>query len=428
MVDILPLAPVASASEAAGFPDPALGTRRIARVAYLTNVYPKTSHSFIRTEIAALERQGFEVARFTIRRCAEPLVDPDDVAEAARTTALLNGRPGSPLAGMLRQVVRRPLRAAAALGTALRDGHRTRGLVRSIAYFVEAAALARHLERRGIRHVHVHFGTNPAAVARLACHMAALTYSVTVHGPDEFDAPVQLALGRTIAGARFVAAVSSFGRGQLMRWSDPADWPKIEVVRCAVSSAFLRSEPRPPPDDSPPRLVCVARLSAQKGVPLLMEAAAALAQEQDFLLTIIGDGEERAAIERGIASHRLDRHVRLLGWQDAATVRREISAARAMILPSFAEGLPVVLMEALALGRPVVATAIAGIPELVDHRDGWLITSGSSEALTDALRAVLRAPLVRLTAMGEVGRRRVAARHDPDANAAKLAALLRPHA
>lgn len=397
------------------------------RVAYLTNVYPKISHSFILTEIKALERAGFSVERFTIRRTSDMVADRQERAEQRRTTALLEGNQAKLFLAIVRRSVRRPVGTARALAKALNDAFRQRvslvSLARAYAYLGEAASLAEQLERRGLRHVHVHFGTNPATVARLATRMASLTYSFTVHGPDEFDAPLALDLTGKIAEAAFVAGVSHFGRGQLMRWSDPSDWHRIHVVRCAIAPQFLSA---PPSGELPRRLVCVARLSAQKGLPLLIEAAARLACEPHFTLHIVGDGEQRPAIEALIMRLGLSDRVRLLGWRSPQDVLREVAGARAFVLPSFAEGLPVVLMEALALGRPVIATAIAGIPELVNSENGWLIPSGSVEELADAMRDALDAPVARLEAMGAAGRARVHDMHHPDANAQVLAQLLAP--
>jgi len=394
------------------------------RLAYLVNVYPKISHSFIQTEIAALERAGLRVERFTVRRSADAPSDAEEQAETARTSALLDGNlPG--LAGaVLANLATRPRLTLSTLVQALQR-HGRDGIVRAFAYFVEAAALALHLERRGIKHVHVHFGTNSVAVARLAARMAAIGYSFTAHGPDEFDAPQRLDLKGKIADAAFVVGVSHYGRGQLLRWADPASWDKVHVVRCAVARQFL-SQARAPIASASNRLVCVARLSAQKGLPLLIEAAALIPPERPFTIDIIGDGEDRAIIEAHIARLGLGERVRLLGWHPPAGVRQALRQARAFVLPSFAEGLPVVLMEAMGLGRPVIATAVAGIPELVDASTGWIVPCGSSEALANAMTAALDAAPERLAAMGEAGRARVAAMHDPDANARTLAALLQP--
>lgn len=416
---------------------PSRSTRRMAgsiggadtrpRVAYLTNRYPAVSHSFIRTEIAALERLGFAIDRFTIRR-GDAGAQGEDADELARTTPLLSG--GRALAGAIgRRFARRPagtlnaLRAA--LSDACRDGIAAGRIIRGFAYFAEAALLADTLDRSGVRHIHVQFGTNPAAVARLACRMASLTFSFTAHGPDEFDAPRAIDLGGKIAAAAFVIAVSSFGRSQLMRWSDPAHWPRIHVVRCAVAPRFLAA-PNCAGAAPPARFVAVARLSAQKGLPLLVEAAALLAAERDFTLDLIGDGDQRAAIEAQIARADLDLRVRVLGWRSPEQVSQAVASARALILPSFAEGLPVVLMEALALRRPVITTAIAGIPELVDADTGWLVPAGSVDALVAAMRDALDAGPDRLRAMGAVGRGRVLTMHHPDRNASQIAELLTP--
>ena len=397
------------------------------RVAYLTNVYPKISHSFIQTEIAALERAGFAIERFTIRRTTDAPRNAQDCAELRRTIPLLDGNVKGVLLAVARSSWKRPGKTVAALIAALRSsgpgGSKLARIIRSCAYFGEAAALADQLERRQVSHVHVHFGTNPVTVARLACRMAAISYSFTVHGPDEFDAPLAHDLAGKVADAAFVVAVSSFGRGQLMRWSAPHRWSRLHVIRCSVAPAFLAASTATKVRH---RLICVARLNAQKGIPLLLDAAAALAPALDFSIDIIGDGEQRRSMEARIKRLGLDGRVNLLGWRTSDEVLREIASARCLVLPSFAEGLPVVLMEALALGRPVIATAVAGIPELVDSANGWLIPSGSVDALTEALRQALEATDEKLEAMGAAGQARVRSLHDPDVNAGALAELLRP--
>jgi glycosyltransferase involved in cell wall biosynthesis len=192
-----------------------------------------------------------------------------------------------------------------------------------------------------------------------------------------------------------------------------------------VDELFLAAPPAPITERS--RLVCVGRLCEQKGQLLLVEAAARLVKEgRELELVLAGDGELRAPIEAAIARHALQGRVRITGWISNEQVRAEILAARAMVLPSFAEGLPVVLMEALALGRPVISTYVAGIPELVvPERSGWLVPAGDVDALADAMRAALRASPRELEALGLQGAERVRERHDARIEAAKLSALLR---
>lgn len=388
------------------------------KIAYLINRYPAVSHSFIRREVAALRAVGHDVATFSIRSPADFLPDPRDREEAVRTESVLGQSAFDLFQALLACAFMRPDRFASAFRLALKaciDEPR-RGW-RQFAYLAEASWLARRL--KGFDHLHAHFGTNPAAVARLVHRLSSLPYSFTVHGPDEFDSPVALDLHGKIADARFVVGVSSFGRSQLMRWSDPADWPKIEVIRCGVDDVFLA--PPPPREPPAPTLCAVARISAQKGLPLLIEAAAKLMQQGiRFRLTLVGDGELRPAIEALIAAHGLESRVEITGFVDAVRVRTILLQSRAMVLPSFAEGLPVVIMEALALRTPVIVSAIAGTPELVDSTCGWLVPAGDADELAARMAEALSASPERLAAMGEAGRARVLAHHDSRRNGVAL--------
>jgi colanic acid/amylovoran biosynthesis glycosyltransferase len=396
------------------------------KLAYLVNRYPAVSHSFIRREILALEALGHEVLRFSLRAAPASLPDEADRSEAGKTRVVLAQGAVALIGATLALAFTRPGRFLTALETAVRmAGWGLTPKLRHLAYLVEACWIVRRLG--DARHLHAHFGTNPAAVARLVHHLSGIPYSFTVHGPEEFDSPIGLALPAKIADAKAVVAISSFGRSQLMRWAPVGDWSKIAVVRCGVDAQFAEqglAEATPPPPVTAPALCCVARLSAQKGLPLLIEAAGLLrASGIDFHLTLVGDGEMRAQVERMIAGRDLGDAITITGFLSAADVRAHILASRAMVLPSFAEGLPVVLMEALALGVPVVTTAIAGIPELVDSRCGWIVPAGSAEAIADAMAAALAADPTTLRTMGLVGRERVLAMHDATTNAAALAEL-----
>jgi glycosyltransferase involved in cell wall biosynthesis len=281
------------------------------------------------------------------------------------------------------------------------------------------------LRRARVDHIHAHFGTNSATVALLCRSLDGPGYSFTVHGPEEFDKPEFIGLGEKVRHAAFVVTISSFGRSQLFRWTRHEDWWKLKVVRCGLDADHLHVPATPVP--AAHRLVCVARLSEQKGHLLLVKAAARLAEQGvEYELLLAGDGPMRPEIERAIAQRGLQQRVRLAGLMGAEQVRDAIVGSRALVLPSFAEGLPVVVMEALALGRPVITSAVAGTPELVETGvTGWLVPAGSVEALVDALRAALDAEPSRLAAMGRAGAALVARLHDAAAEAAKLAALFR---
>ncbi len=394
------------------------------RLAYLTNRYPAVSHTFIRRELLELERRGHRVERVAIRRAESVLVDPADRAELARTFHVLDQPRGKLLAMALAGMARAPLSVfRAALLTVDLALHSDRGLFRHAAYLVEALVLREHFARRSIEHVHVHFGTNPVAVALLVRTLGGPRYSFTAHGPDEFDAPLALALPRKIAGAEFVVGISHFALAQLIRWARPQDWDKLHVVRCTVGDDFLGL---PPPEHAGEGFVCVGRLSAQKGHFVLVDALRKL-RERGLRPRVVfaGDGELRAELEREIAAAGLSDQIEITGWIDEAQIRARIRAARALVLASFAEGLPMVFMEALAVGRPVIATRIAGVPELVeDGLSGWLVTAGRADLLADALQAALEAPAEQLARMAAHGKRAVAERHATRIEGERLERLL----
>jgi colanic acid/amylovoran biosynthesis glycosyltransferase len=393
-------------------------------IAYLINSYPMPSLTFIRREIAALEAMGYAVARYAVRDAGLPLVDPDDRVERDRTRRLLDAGPAGLLGALLTVAMTRPGRFLAALASAHRMGRASgRPVALHWIYLAEACLLLRWARRDGVEHLHVHFGTNSATVALLCRLLGGPSYSFTVHGPEEFDAPRAYSLGEKIRHAAFAVGVSSFGRSQLWRWADAGDWSKVHVVRCGLDADFLDREPTDPPDA--PRFVNIGRLVEQKGQLLLVEAAAELARRgRRFELALIGDGPLRPDLERLIARHGLGGRVTLAGWGSNEEVRDALSRSRALVLPSFAEGLPVVIMEALALRRPVIATNIAGVAELVrPGESGWLVPAGAVDALADAMEAALDTDPARLRAMGEAGAARVAAEHDVRIEAARLAAL-----
>ncbi len=392
------------------------------KIAYILNTYPQPSQSFIRREIRALERQGHKVTRIAMRRYDGRLVDPQDVAEAEQTDYLLAKGPMTLLRGSLRALGRNPGGFLAALRMALKLGRRAEaGLLRHMIYLAEAAHVAAQCHAAGVTHAHAHFGTNAPAVAMLAQMLGGPKFSFTVHGPEEFDAPRALSLGAKMKAADFTVAISQFGRSQLMRWADHADWDRIHVVHCGVEPERFR-DPAPLPE-GPRRVVAIGRLVEQKGQMILIYAMAQV--KSDLHLTLIGDGEMRDQIEALIDRLDLRGRITLTGWVDETRVNAELAAAHAMVMPSFAEGLPMVVMEAMAAARPVIATYVAGTPELVRPGEtGWLVPAGDVSALAQAMDELATLPQARLAEMAAAGRTRALARHDIDTAAQKLAALM----
>jgi glycosyltransferase involved in cell wall biosynthesis len=353
------------------------------------------------------------------------LVDEEDKSEAKQTRFVLKAGLSELFRCCFNVLLIQPLAVIAVIRQALLMGwHSESGVARHLAYVVEAAVLADWCRRDRVQHIHAHFGTNSAAVAFLTNQLCGIPYSFTAHGPDEFEKAPLLSLDKKLEGAAFAVCVSSFGRSQLMRWSKPNLWHKISVVHCGLDSALLERAVVSPPSN--PRLVCVGRLDERKAQILLVAAAHRLKQQGTLCeIVLIGDGEKRREIEEEIRRAGLQEAIIMSGWASGDRVRAEIDAARALVLPSFSENLPVVLMEAMACGRPVISTYVAGIPELVEPgKTGWLVPAGDEVALAEAMHEALTASVAQLEAMGIAGRHHVLDQHDIHKEAKKLKSLL----
>lgn len=394
------------------------------RIAYFINQYPKVSHSFIRREILALEGLGLTVQRIALRGWDGELVDADDIREREKTRFVLQAGIFNILLSMIKTIASSPCLFFSALKLTLKMGwHAERPLPYHLIYLAEACQIVPWMKSFGASHVHAHFGTNSTEVVMLANALGGPAYSFTVHGPEEFDKPIFLGLPEKIKRSAFVVAISSYGRSQLFRWVDHDSWSKVKVVHCGLEKSFYDIAPTPVTANA--RLVCVGRLCEQKGQLLLLEAAHGLAKKGiKFELVLAGDGEMRHEVERIIAMYDLTKKVRITGWISGQQVRDEILGSCGLVLPSFAEGLPVVIMEAMALRRPVISTYVAGIPELVmPNINGWLVPAGSVTGLMEAMEDMLSKSSVQLAVMGDAAYARVTERHAIDTEARKLAEL-----
>jgi colanic acid/amylovoran biosynthesis glycosyltransferase len=393
-------------------------------LAYLFNWYPMPSQTALRREVVALEELGVSIHRFSLRRYEGELVDEQDQVERERTRAVLDVGALGLMAAVLRTSIARPWRFARAFAMAIRIGRvDERGMIRTLIYLAEACVLLTWFAELGIEHVHTHFATNSASASMFCRLMGGPSYSFTMHGPEEFDAPRSNCLREKVHHAAFVVAISEFTRSQLYRWADYRDWSRIHVIRVGVSRMFL--DRGPVPAVTAPRLVNIGRIVEQKGQAILVQAVSRLLERGfEVKLVIVGDGPMRGNIETLINRLGLKDHVQITGYLSNQGVCEELLASRALVLPSFAEGLPGVFFEALALGRPVISTYIAAHPELIKPGvNGWLVPAGAVEPLVDAMAEALTVDPDHLERLGRAGAASVAEQHNICTQAKKLASL-----
>ncbi len=397
-------------------------------IAYLTGEYPRATDTFIQREVAALRTLGLEVKTCSIRRTdGGHLVGPEQHSEAAQTFYVLKAasQPLRLISAHLAALTTSPQRYFKALALAVKtSAPGTRALLYQLIYFAEAAVLARHLKQQNVRHLHNHIATATCTVAMLASEISGIPFSFTLHGPDIFFAPHRWRLDEKIRRASFVACISHFCRAQAMAFADPSDWDKLAIVHCGVEPSRYLSSPDRAARGTGHNLLFVGRLASVKGLPVLFQALAGLVPDhQDLMLTLIGDGPDRALLQDQVNQLGLQDHVAFAGYQSQDAVARALLESDLLLLPSFAEGLPVVLMEAMAAGLPVLTTRIAGVPELVeDGISGILVPPGDVDALADGLRKLLADANLRHR-MGQAGRQKVIAEFTASNEAARLATL-----
>ncbi len=396
------------------------------QIAYLTGEYPRATDTFIQREVAALRALGLKVETCSMRRTGpEHHVGEEQRQEAARTFHVLEAtrKPLHLLSTHLQALVRSPSRYFKTLALAFKTSP---GGIKSslyqLIYFAESAVLARHLRETGATHLHNHIAKSSCTVAMLATALSGIPFSFTLHGPDIFFEATHWRLDEKIKRASFVACISDFCRSQAMAFSPPEDWSKLHIIHCGVDPQRYTPTPRP----QGAKLLFVGRLAAVKGLPVLFDALNIL-NTPDYSLAIIGDGPDRAMLDRMAREKGLEGAVNFMGYRSQSEVAEMLKDTDILVLPSFAEGVPVVLMEAMAAEVPVVATRIAGIPELVeDRKSGILVAPGRAIELAEAIDAILADPEA-ASAMGRTGRAKIFAEFDSQAEAARLAHLFQSY-
>lgn len=396
--------------------------RPVLRLAYLTGVYPAASHTFIQREIASLRALGTEIVTVSVRAPGEDqIIGPEEEAARAETFYLLAAakNPVTLLGAHGALMLRNPTRWFKALALALRTGRPgLKGFIWQLFYFLEAGVLARHLQGQDTTHLHNHFADSSATVSMLTSALSGIPFSFTLHGPTELFAPESWHIAEKVAQAKLVVCISHFARSQVMLFSDPVHWHKLRIVHCGVTPARY---PGTPAEDGPCKLLFVGRLDPVKGLRVLFEGfEAARAEVPDLQLTVIGDGADRPWVEEHAA--RIG-GIDVLGYKSQAEVAEALGQHDVLVLPSFAEGVPVALMEAMVSARPVIATRVGGVAELVEHGvSGQMVAPGNAADLTEAM-VILARDADRRREMGQAGRAKVCAAFDIDREAAWLKTL-----
>jgi len=379
--------------------------RPVAKLAYLCSQYPAVSHTFILREVNALRRLGVAIDTFSIHRAdtAHLLADADRVAFET-TYAILPPRWPRLLGTHLKLVLSAPKAYVSTLVLALRLAPPgLRGRLWQVFYFTESVILWAECRRRGIRHIHVHLANVAADVALLAAELGSRvesrrpwSWSFTMHGPTEFFDVTRFRLAEKLRFARFVVCISDFARSQLMAVSDPSTWDKLHVVHCGIPVEQFTGSPHDVREDIP-MILCVGRLVPEKGHAVLLRAVAMLVERgRQITVTFAGEGPSRPSLERLADKHGIASRITFLGAVGQDDIHTLYSTASIFCLPSFAEGIPIVLMEAMAMGVPVVSSRITGIPELIDDgRTGLLVAPGRADEVTDALERLLDDPSLR---------------------------------
>ena len=378
-----------------------------ARVAYLCGTYPRATDTFIQHEVAALRQAGIEVHTLSVRRPIQREIGFEEQAAERRSTVyLLPCAPWRVIAAHVSLLLRRPacyLRAAWTAVSIRSPG--LRSLVYQMFYFAEAGLVAAYLKRHAIGHIHNHSPDASGYVTMLAAEMSGAGYSLTLHGFGILSEPSRWRLRDKLARARFAICVSGFARSQAMLWSDKEHWRKFHVIHCGVDTDGIRLREHAGPGR---RLLFIGRFDPVKGLPLMIEGLSDLSRHHpDIHLDMVGDGPQRESVERLVGEHGLADRVTFHGYLTQDQISRMHEITDVFVMTSFAEGIPVVLMEAMAAGLPVVAPRIAGIPELIqDGENGFLFTPGDVPGLVALTSELLTDPDLR-NAFGAEGRRTV---------------------
>lgn len=396
-------------------------------IAYITGLYARATDTFIRDEIYRLRQKGHRIYTFStgcpdISQC----INEEIKLERERTCYLTRDRLFPALLAFFLFLIQHPLKLIKCFLLAIKTSRSD-----LIAVFetginlLQACDLAYQVNHLGIQQIHNHLGQNSATVAMLAEELTNVPVSHSIHGPYIFDDPIGWCLSEKIARASFIRCISYFTQSQCMRYCEKKHWHKLHVVRCVPSQSFFNRDVLKPSLQN--RFLWIGRMCPEKGVFTLIEAFAHLAKQiPQIELDLVGDGLLYEEVKLIISKTACGDRIHLYGWLSSEQILERIEMAKAIVMASYAEGLPVVLMEAMALGRPVIASAIAGIPELViNEYNGWLVPASSVKDLVNALEKVANLSYKELVKMGKNASATVQTHHNPIDEIKILETLLR---
>ncbi|NJM85531.1 MAG: glycosyltransferase family 4 protein, partial [Leptolyngbyaceae cyanobacterium RM2_2_21] len=361
------------------------------RIGYLTGEYPRATDTFIQREVAALRALDIDIQTFSVRKPDQShAVGLEQKEERDRTLYLLPTNLLKILFAHLALLLRSPLRYFKALQLAGKTSQPgIKGALYQAFYFAEAGLLAAQVQRLSIQHLHNHLANSSCTVAMLAAKLGGFTFSFTLHGPHIFFEPHRWRLDEKIKQALFVSCISHFCRSQAMLFAPIETWDKMPIIHCGVEPDLFAPTQNL---TEQVKLLYVGRLAAMKGLPILLKSLVQLKEAHPNLqLTVVGDGEERTSLEASVQQLGLQSMVEFVGYQSQSSVRQYLQQTDIFVLPSFAEGVPVVLMEAMATQVPVIATRIAGISELVEEgQSGYLVPPSDTEALREKIEVLIK--------------------------------------
>jgi glycosyltransferase involved in cell wall biosynthesis len=354
-------------------------------VGYLVSEYPAVSHTFILREVKALRGFGIEVFTASINK---PKINFEMEEEESTHYIKQQGVIGV-FRSFFNRLIKSPFKLFSGIKAACKLGMKNRFFYH-LFYFAEALLVAEWAEKRCISHIHVHFMNNSSTIALLVKELTPVTISFTVHGPDSFQNCSVDFFKERVAAAKFVVCISHYAKSQVMNLVPYQEWKKLNVIRLGVDTDLYKANLVNTPSECI-ELLCVGRLTPAKGQHLIIEAIEILKREfSDFHMTFVGGGPDYDSLNNLVVEKELSRYVTFTGPLSEEETRRCFQQSDIFLLPSFAEGVPVVLMEAMATELPCITTYIAGIPELIENgENGILLYPGNAEEIVKSLKQLV---------------------------------------